>query len=171
MFSPDVTVHAGTATRNPRRRQRTGSEDSVALRQNPKRLRRSRLSSETFQPPAIKQVNGYTDHGDGSSVANGCPQHVTSIQHASVDTASLAIRHRGPKQLDKERKGSRANGSIELVSYTRFPRCVTREANFTYLRPKMKIISSLNFQPRPSNFKIIEAQVRISLSQQSEVAV
>ena len=115
MFSPDTTVHASVATRNPRRRQRTSSEDSVALRHNPKRLRRTGITKETFQPPPSKQLNGCVDRAEDAPAANGHPIHAAGQRHASVDTTSLAIRHRSTKKADREKRSGKSDGTIELV--------------------------------------------------------
>ncbi len=115
MFSLDATVHASAAIRNPRRRQRTSSDDSVAVRHNPKRLRRSGLTQETFQPPPNKQVNGYVDHIEDAPTTNGHVVSASGQRHASVDTTSLAIRHRGVKKAEREKRNSKTDGTIELV--------------------------------------------------------
>ena len=116
MFSPNVNV--GTSTRNPRRRQRTGSDDSASQRHRPKRLRRSGISADTFKPPSNKKVNGYIQHGDSSPLVNGHVHDARFQRDASVDTASLAIRNRVPKKAEREKRGSKSDGSIELVSKT-----------------------------------------------------
>lgn len=116
MFSPDAAVPASVAARNPRRRQRTGSDDSVALRHNPKRIRRSGLSSETFQPPADTKRNGFIDQVEEEPTANGHAKGAGSQRHASADATSLAIRHRGVKRVDREKRTSKDDGSIELVN-------------------------------------------------------
>ncbi len=117
MFSPDAAVPASVAARNPRRRQRTGSDDSVALRRNPKRIRRSGLTSETFQPPDSTKVNGHAGHVEEEAFTNGHAKEPANLRHASVDTTSLAIRHRGVKKADRERRTSKNDGSIELASH------------------------------------------------------
>ncbi len=117
MFSPDAAVPASVAARNPRRRQRTGSDDSVALRRNPKRIRRSGLTSETFQPPDSTKVNGHVGHVEEEAFTNGHAKEPANLRHASVDTTSLAIRHRGVKKADRERRTSKNDGSIELASH------------------------------------------------------
>ena len=116
MFSPDAVGPASVTGRNPRRRQRTGSDDSVALRHNAKRVRRSGLSSETFQPPAVTKLNGHFPHVAEETLTNGHAKEPTNLRHASVDTANLAIRHRGVKKADRERRTSKNDGSIELAS-------------------------------------------------------
>ena len=116
MFSPDPAVPVSVAARNPRRRQRTGSDDSVTIRQNPKRIRRSVLSSETFQPSATTKANGHITHVAEEAFTNGHAKEPASLRHATVDATSLAIRHRGVKKADRERRTSKNDGSIELAS-------------------------------------------------------
>lgn len=115
MFSPNAAIPASVATRNPRRRQRTASDDSVALRHNPKRIRRSGLTSETFQSPDTTKQNGYIDPVEEEPLTNGHAKEPRKQRHASVDATSLAIRHRGVKKADREKRTSKDNGSIELV--------------------------------------------------------
>ena len=117
MFSSEINALSGISTRNPRRRQRTGSDDSIALRHNPKRLRRSVLSAETFKPLPTKTVNGHINHVDKALVSNGHAIESRSQRDISVDTASLAIRHKGVKKADRERKISKTDGSTELVCH------------------------------------------------------
>ena len=116
MFSPDAAVPASLAARNPRRRQRTSSDDSVAFRHNPKRIRRSALTSETFQDPDTAKTNGHVGLVEEEPLANGHAKEPGSQQHGSVDSTSLAIRHRGVKKADRERRMSKNDGSIELAS-------------------------------------------------------
>lgn len=117
MFSPDAAVPASLAARNPRRRQRTGSDDSVALRHNPKRIRRSGLNAETFRSPDTAKVNGHVAHVAEETFTNGHAKEPAKLRNASVDTTSLAIRHRGVKKADREKRASKNDGSIELASY------------------------------------------------------
>lgn len=139
MFSPDAAVPASVAARNPRRRQRTGSDDSVALRHNPKRIRRSGLTSETFQPPNNVKQNGHIENVEEEPIANGHAKEPGSQRHASVDATSLAIRHRGVKKADRVRRTSKNDGSIELAS-RRPPRTVSSKAlTFSENRPGMRI--------------------------------
>ena len=114
MFSPDAVVSASASTRNPRRRQRTGSEDSVALRHHPKRIRRSILNPETFQPVRRSERNGHAGHVAEEHRTNGHAKEPGNQRHTSGDATSLALRHRTQKE-DRERKVSRDDGSIELV--------------------------------------------------------
>lgn len=115
MFSPEASVHASIAARNPRRRQRTGSDDSVAQR-NPKKLKRTGLTQETFvEPPQSKKQNGYAPHGDGHLLPNG---HALTGGHqpdVSAETTNLSIRKKGPK-VDRASRGNKTDGSIVLVS-------------------------------------------------------
>ena len=118
MFSPDASAPAPISVRNPRRRQRNGSEDSVALHHNPKRIRRSILASETFQPPEeITKLNGSIGHIAEGPYLNGHVREAGSQRHSSADTTSLAIRHRGVKKADRDRRSSKHDGSVELVCF------------------------------------------------------
>lgn len=121
MFSVDANPIANVSARNPRRRQRTGSEDSLVLRHNPKRLRRSRLSSETFVPPPEKDTNGYSSQPEGLPTANGHATDPTGRRDASVETASLVIRDREVQKIEREKRGGKSEGSIELVSPNHSP--------------------------------------------------
>ena len=100
MFSPDTIPSTQHASRNPRRRQRSG--DSV-FPQNVKRQRRSKLSSDTFLPPEQK-LNGYANgHANGSAHGD-----------AGVDISRLAIRH-GSVGRGEPGSGRRRERGIELV--------------------------------------------------------
>lgn len=116
MFSPDAVVPASVAARNPRRRQRTGSDDSVALRQNPKRIRRSGLSTETFLPPGPTQQDGLIERVAEEPLTNGHTHGPGRQRQSSLDTTGLAFRHRGVKTVDREKRRSRNDGGIELVN-------------------------------------------------------
>ena len=113
MFSPDAAAPRSVVTRNPRRRQR--SDDSVAIRRDPKRVRRSRLTSETFHGPETAATNGHVGHTEDEYLTNGHAKEARS-QSRGVDAASLTIRHRGVKKAERERRTSRNDGSIELAS-------------------------------------------------------
>lgn len=117
MFSLDVNTQAGISTRYPRRRQRTGSDDSVALRHHPKRLKRSVLSAETFKPLPGKKVNGHTNHVESASTLNGHAVEGRSHRDVSVDTGSLAIRSKGSKRIEREKRLGKTDGSVELVGF------------------------------------------------------
>lgn len=114
MFST-TSVPASTASRNPRRRQRTGSDDSVAIRQLPKRLKRSGLTTETFKPLADQLANGHLHKDDASPAPNGYHQDTRSQSPAGAENTSLAIRHRSGRRPERERKGNRGGGSVELT--------------------------------------------------------
>ena len=91
----------------------------MALRHPPKRIRRSVLSSEKFQPPETTKQNGHIETDVEEPAANG---HVKDPEHqrlASVDATSLAIRHRGVKRIERERRSSKSDGSVELASHLR----------------------------------------------------
>ena len=114
MFSPDATISTSIALRNPRRRQRTGSDDPIATRQNPKRQRRSGLTSETFKPFSFESNNAAELNGrvalttDGHSAAR-------SRRNTPTDNASLAIRHRVSKQHDHERREDKCETNVVLT--------------------------------------------------------
>ncbi|KAL8873765.1 MAG: hypothetical protein Q9174_000804, partial [Haloplaca sp. 1 TL-2023] len=114
MFSVNTVAPASTALRNPRRRQRDGSEDSVAVRQLSKRLKRSGLSAETFQPPSTRTTNGYL-HSGTRPVANGIAKpgdiHSGLSEHRRGSAASLGSN----REPDKGRVKSAGDGSIELT--------------------------------------------------------
>lgn len=115
MFSSSTVASTGTGVHIPRRRQRTSSTDSVAVRQLPKRLKRSGLTSETFRP-----LHNASEHGDiysrGSTPsANAFVQGAECHDHTGGDHTSLTIRNRASKKFDKERRGLRDDGSVELT--------------------------------------------------------
>ena len=113
MFSPDAAVPSSGPARNPRRRQR--SDDSVAIRRDPKRLRRSQLTPETFQDPETTHTNGHIGHVEDEHLTNGHAKEPRS-QSRGVDAANLAIRHKGVKKAERGRRTSRNDGSIQLAS-------------------------------------------------------
>ena len=152
MFSPTGNSHVAASSLNPRRRQRTGSDDSVALRYNPKRLRRSVLSSETFKPPSKNQVNGYIQHVQNAPLVNGHVHETRPQRDASVDTTSLAIRNRGSKKGEREKRAIRSDRSIELVKLTASTRRLFRVADFFHLDEERQLYrnAALNYS-RPSS--------------------
>ncbi|CAO1600888.1 MAG: hypothetical protein LQ349_002483 [Xanthoria aureola] len=113
MFS-NSTVPASAALRNPRRRQRTGSDDSVTVRQLPKRLKRSGLTTETFQP-LNHSANGHLHNHESSPTANGYIRDPESQSPAGGENTSLAIRNRSSRKPERERRSNRGDGSIELT--------------------------------------------------------
>ncbi|KAL8727406.1 MAG: hypothetical protein Q9166_006078 [cf. Caloplaca sp. 2 TL-2023] len=114
MFS-NTTVSASTALRNPRRRQRTSSDDSVAVRQLPKRLKRSGLTAQTFRPLTNQSPNGHLNHDEASPAANGYIRDAESQSPAGRDNTSLAIRNRGGRKPERDRRSNRGDGSVELT--------------------------------------------------------
>lgn len=159
MFSPEVDALSGISTRNPRRRPRTGSDDSVALRNNPKRLRRSALSAETFKPLPSKISNGYVSHLDDASISNGHATGNRSQRDIGVDTASLAIRHKGNQKPERERRSNKIDGTIELVSYMFLNHFYIKGADIRFRRQGMIIMLSTNFQLHPNDYATIKALV------------
>ncbi|KAL8770264.1 MAG: hypothetical protein Q9209_003900 [Squamulea sp. 1 TL-2023] len=113
MFS--IPASASTALRNPRRRQRTGSDDSVATRQLPKRLKRSGLTTETFKPLANATPNGHLRHHEASPAANGYLRDTESKSSSGGENTSLAIRNRGNRKPEREKRSNRGDGSAELI--------------------------------------------------------
>lgn len=67
-------------------------------------------------PPPGKLINGYANHIDGVPTANGHATGPLGRRDASVDTTSLVIRDKGSKKIEREKRGGRSEGSIELVS-------------------------------------------------------
>ncbi|KAL8797380.1 MAG: hypothetical protein Q9195_000535 [Heterodermia aff. obscurata] len=110
MFSPEATVPASLVSRNTKRRQRNPSDDSVALRHNPKRLRRSGINADTFEPPPPK-TNGHVKHAQNVPYANGHADG-SSQRDAASDTASLAIRNLASRKPQREKRGSRNEGTV-----------------------------------------------------------
>ncbi|KAL8802554.1 MAG: hypothetical protein Q9182_003719 [Xanthomendoza sp. 2 TL-2023] len=114
MFS-NPSLPASTTSRNPRRRQRTGSDDSVATRQVPKRLKRSGLTAETFKPPVSHSANGHRHKTEASPAVNGYVRDTGSQSPAGGESANLAIRNRGGRRSERERKSDRSSGNVELT--------------------------------------------------------
>ena len=119
MFSLDAPAGGNTATRNPRRRQRTTSDDSLALRQSSKRRKRSFLTPDTFLPPNQLKPNGHLPAIHGAPVSNGHPPEARKHRDVSVDTTSLAIRNRGSKKIDRDRRVSKQEEGVVQVGISR----------------------------------------------------
>lgn len=159
MFSPNVT--AGISTRNPRRRQRTGSDDSASLRHRPKRLRRSVISTDTFKPPSGKQVNGYIQHVENPSLPNGHAHDARSLRDAGVDITSLAIRNSVPKKAEREKRGNKSDGSIELVGDIAEASSCPDSLIPSDFRPRTITTSSRSYRLLLSDFRTTKTLVRI----------
>ncbi|MCJ1283864.1 hypothetical protein MMC26_003195 [Xylographa opegraphella] len=112
MFSLDAPGGGTTATRNPRRRQRTSSDDSIALRQSPKRHKRSFLAADTFVPSNLLKPNGHLSVVHGGPISDGHPPKARKHRDVSVDTTSLVIRNRGSKRVERERRGSKQDECV-----------------------------------------------------------
>lgn len=115
MFSPDGPAGGSTAVRNPRRRQRTSSDDSASLRQTAKRRKRSLLVPDTFEPSAIYRRDTNTSQVNGKATANGHAPEDQKRRDASVDATSLAIRNRGSKRADREKRVTKSADGVEQV--------------------------------------------------------
>ena len=157
MPSPAVDVGPAQSLRNPKRRQRNTSEDSLALRHNPKRLRRSGLTSETFEPPESAKTNGHVKDQNSLSHLNG---HASNQRDAASDTASLAIRNRGSDKVERRRGGPREEGTV-LVS----PSQVDGERQGLMRQKRRRMISMLcpNLPLHLIGLEIIKVQVGITL--------
>lgn len=108
MFAPDVIAHSTSSLRNPRRRQRTSSDDSVKL---PKAKRqRSVLRQDTFDPPDIAALR------DGERVSQPSQQSA-SVEESSItsneDVFQRQLTIRGPKKTEKS--GDSVDGTVILV--------------------------------------------------------
>ncbi|KAL8908618.1 MAG: hypothetical protein Q9207_000706 [Kuettlingeria erythrocarpa] len=115
MFSTSSGAPSNTALRNPRRRQRTGSDDSVAIRQLPKRLKRSALTSETFQSIQHSSADGEPRHRQVKPSLNGFEQAAGKRSPEDRDSASLTIRSRGAMRAEREKRAPKSDGSVELT--------------------------------------------------------
>lgn len=160
MFSPDAAVPASLATRNPRRRQRTSSEDSVAVRHNPKRVRRSVLNPETFKDPAVVKVNGHLDHDEEVPYTNGHAKEPGNQRLESADTTSLVIRHRGVKKSDREKRTSKNDGTVELASDHAVKFGICNRLTSCDIRLRTRTTSLHNCQQRRNRSKTTTHQVR-----------
>ncbi|KAI4289371.1 MAG: hypothetical protein L6R35_001372 [Caloplaca aegaea] len=112
-----------------RRRQRTGSDDSVAAQQLSKRLKRSGLTSETFKPLQNTPANGEVHRREPTpSVARDIDSH----DPATHEHASLAIRKRGGKNVDREKREYNHDSNIELTKNNTYSvsRLATTPAHF-----------------------------------------
>lgn len=108
MFAPDVTAHTTSSLRNPRRRQRTSSDDSVKF---PKAKRqRSALRQDTFDPPDVATL------GDGEHVSESSQQSA-SVEESGItsseDVFQRQLTLRGPKKTEKS--GDNVDGTVILV--------------------------------------------------------
>jgi nuclear pore complex protein Nup133 len=108
MFVPDTTAHSTASLRNPRRRQRTNSDDSVKL---PKAKRqRSALRVNRFDPSAIAAL----EHSE--PVSQQVPQTASVLETGVTSNSDLFQGHltlRGPKKAEKP--GDNVDGTVVLV--------------------------------------------------------
>lgn len=113
MFVPQGSTPASTTSqRNPRRRQRTHSDDSVAIRPPAKRQRKP-LAEDTFQPLPNEKTNGHA--ALKSRATNGHPLPARSTRDASSDLTNLA--YRGSKKHERDKRGGGGDGNNVLVSF------------------------------------------------------
>ncbi|KAL9595056.1 MAG: hypothetical protein Q9219_006679 [cf. Caloplaca sp. 3 TL-2023] len=115
MFSSSSVAPANSGLRNPRRRQRTGSEDSVAARQLPKRLKRSGLTAETFKPVHKTSENGEIYSRDGIPPGNGSLQGAESQRREERNHTRLAIRNGADKKSNRGQRRQKGDSNIELT--------------------------------------------------------
>ncbi|KAL1998440.1 hypothetical protein VTN02DRAFT_6182 [Thermoascus thermophilus] len=109
MFAPDAAVHSVSSLRNPRRRQRTNSDDSVKY---PKAKRqRSLLREDTFEPPRCSgtECDGYKQSCEAQTSAAPASSSIVSEDNI-IAQKQLVLR--GPKKADKQ--GDHTNGTVIL---------------------------------------------------------
>lgn len=144
MFSPDA-VPSSIASRNPRRRQRNASEDSVAIKPNPKRPRRTELTPDLFVAPPTEHTNGKVKLPLIHPTANGYTNKA-SQRDAAIDATKFQIRSKEGKKPDRSRRNSRGEGGTQLVRHLGLV-AHSKEAYSTSYRLKTNITSSLNCPP------------------------
>ncbi|KAL8926445.1 MAG: hypothetical protein Q9208_002988 [Pyrenodesmia sp. 3 TL-2023] len=115
MFATTSGAPSTTAVRNPRRRQRTGSDDSVAARQLPKRLKRSGLTSQTFKPIQNTSAHGDPYSRDVTPSINGYYQDLRKHSPEDRESVNLTIRNRGAKRPERDKRTPKGDGSVELT--------------------------------------------------------
>ncbi|KAL8665500.1 MAG: hypothetical protein Q9202_002205 [Teloschistes flavicans] len=116
MFSTNSIAPIITAQRNPRRRQRTDSDESVTVQQLSKKLKRSGITAESFQPPSARPANGYLHGNSSSSTQNGIVNYTEKQRETAEYPASLTSRSKdASRKADRSSRGSRGDGSVELT--------------------------------------------------------
>ncbi|KAI9731801.1 MAG: hypothetical protein M1834_004590 [Cirrosporium novae-zelandiae] len=111
MFSPDVTVHAGgPLLRNPRRRQRHHSEDSIKSTRGTKR---TKITKNTF----IESPKDHEPHDNHQEPArevapkaNGHVESLRSSKEVAPDVTTLTLR--GPRKHEK--RSGKSDNSMTL---------------------------------------------------------
>lgn len=76
-----------------------------------------------------------------------------------MDTASLAIRNRAPKKGEREKRGNKSDGSIELVRHLTPRHFPVKLTDFAGFRPKTTTISSPNFRQPLTDFRMTKPTV------------
>ncbi|KAI9835558.1 MAG: hypothetical protein M1819_002009 [Sarea resinae] len=107
MFSPDSTLNISTlpASRNPRRRQRTHSDESTAsLPPRNKKRQRSFLSQDTFSLPSGKAQ-------DGEESMQGDRGNISLDGDASSRPKQLVVREKSRSS----KRGGKGDGSLTLT--------------------------------------------------------
>lgn len=143
MFSPEASIQGSTVLRNPRRRQRTILDESLAALPSTKRRKRSSLAPDSFEGPLTRQTNDH--HGSVDGNANGL---VTSTRKASVaglDITSLTITGQSSKKGKKEKRGDQ----VLLVHKL----CLLSIPCSFSCRPRLTTTPSLTITRFPLRFK------------------
>lgn len=125
MFAAEVGVHDRTATlRNPRRRQRTSSTDSLVI--NAKRRKQTALTEETFVDPEIARRKHAIPNGAASkpgkssdtASTNGIDARRRSSESLEASSSGhLAVRSKGSRRDKRGGPGlaGRGEDGVELT--------------------------------------------------------
>jgi hypothetical protein len=123
MFSRDGASTGSVSTRSSRRRVRTSSDDASSLRPVTKRRKRSLLAPDTFEPPKTRKRVPSGGLTNGHAIANGHPAANRAQRAVSTDTTSLAIRNRGNKRSDRDKRNINSAEGVIQVGYSDFEHC------------------------------------------------
>lgn len=163
MFSLNAPTGSSTATRNPKRRQRTISDDSVALRPCTKRQKRSLLAPDTFAPLSNKQSNGHALHHNGQAVSNVHLSATRKQRDVSVDTTSLAIRNRTSKRVGGEKRSTRLEDGVVQVAFLASRCKLDVWFDLSFFRPEMTTISCCKIRTSRINYERFSAKVDLRI--------
>ncbi|KAI4107711.1 MAG: hypothetical protein L6R37_001396 [Teloschistes peruensis] len=116
MFSTNPIAPVITSQRNPRRRQRTDSDESVTVQQLSKRFKRSGITAESFQPPSARSANGHLRGNNSTPAQNGIGNHTEKQRESAEYPTSLTSRSKeANRKKDWTSRGSKGDGSVELT--------------------------------------------------------
>ncbi|KAL9578857.1 MAG: hypothetical protein Q9212_005452 [Teloschistes hypoglaucus] len=116
MFSTNPIAPVITSQRNPRRRQRTDSDESVTVQQLSKKLKRSGITAESFQPPSARSANGHLRGNSSTPTQNGNGNHTEKQRETAEYPSNLNSRSKeAGRKTDRTSRGSKGDGSIELT--------------------------------------------------------